>query len=205
MKKEYILTFCLAIGFVVLVALIMILPQTQKVETESVSVSPTDTSAEASFARDMSEHHAQAVTMSFLVRERTQNEDIRNFAFDIINTQSTQRGMLLGWLDLWNLPLTDTSHTMSLTKDGPETVMNMPMTMPGMATKEEMDRLTVATSTAAEALFLELMIRHHQGGVKMAQELIAQSTQENIVRLAQTMIDGQQSEIEFMQEQLKKY
>jgi uncharacterized protein (DUF305 family) len=205
MKKEYILTFCLAIGFVVLVALIMILPQTQKVETESVSVSPTDTSAEASFARGMSEHHAQAVTMSFLVRERTQNEDIRNFAFDIINTQSTQRGMLLGWLDLWSLPLTGTSHTMPLTKDGPETVMNMPMTMPGMATKEEMDRLTVATSTAAEALFLELMIRHHQGGVKMAQELIAKSTQENMVRLAQTMIDGQQSEIEFMQEQLKKY
>jgi uncharacterized protein (DUF305 family) len=39
----------------------------------------------------------------------------------------------------------------------------------------------------------------------MAQELIAKSTQENMVRLAQTMIDGQQSEIEFMQEQLKKY
>ena len=59
MKKEYLLTFCLTLGFVVLVALIMIMPQIQKTETESVS--PIDTSAEASFARGMSEHHAQAV------------------------------------------------------------------------------------------------------------------------------------------------
>ncbi|MFE2877193.1 DUF305 domain-containing protein [Streptomyces roseus] len=61
-------------------------------------------SADAGFARDMAVHHQQAVEMSFIVRDRTQDEPVRGLAYDIANTQANQRGMLLGWLDLWGLP-----------------------------------------------------------------------------------------------------
>ncbi|MET9961476.1 DUF305 domain-containing protein [Streptomyces sp. NPDC006326] len=61
-------------------------------------------SADAGFARDMAVHHQQAVEMSFVVRDRTQDEAVRGLAYDIANTQANQRGMLLGWLDLWGLP-----------------------------------------------------------------------------------------------------
>jgi uncharacterized protein (DUF305 family) len=61
-------------------------------------------SPDAGFARDMSVHHQQAVEMSFIVRDRTQDEAVRGFAYDIANTQANQRGMMLGWLDLWGLP-----------------------------------------------------------------------------------------------------
>ncbi|MFI5617428.1 DUF305 domain-containing protein [Streptomyces sp. NPDC051567] len=61
-------------------------------------------SADAGFARDMAVHHQQAVEMSFVVRDRTQDEAVRTLAYDIANTQANQRGMLLGWLDLWGLP-----------------------------------------------------------------------------------------------------
>ncbi|MFD3936405.1 DUF305 domain-containing protein [Streptomyces sp. NPDC058611] len=61
-------------------------------------------SADAGFARDMAVHHQQAVEMSFVVRDRTQDEAVRSLAYDIANTQANQRGMLLGWLDLWGLP-----------------------------------------------------------------------------------------------------
>ncbi|GAA1570071.1 DUF305 domain-containing protein [Streptomyces globosus] len=61
-------------------------------------------SPDAGFARDMAVHHQQAVEMSFLVRDRTQDEAVRSLAYDIANTQANQRGMLLGWLDLWGLP-----------------------------------------------------------------------------------------------------
>lgn len=61
-------------------------------------------SADAGFARDMAVHHQQAVEMSFIVRDRTADEAVRSLAYDIANTQANQRGMLLGWLDLWGLP-----------------------------------------------------------------------------------------------------
>ncbi|MFK0253176.1 DUF305 domain-containing protein [Streptomyces sp. NPDC090445] len=61
-------------------------------------------SPDAGFARDMAVHHQQAVEMSFIVRDRTQDEAVRSLAYDIANTQANQRGMLLGWLDLWGLP-----------------------------------------------------------------------------------------------------
>ncbi|WP_069172563.1 DUF305 domain-containing protein [Streptomyces griseus] len=67
---------------------------------------PTADSADAGFARDMAVHHQQAVEMSFVVRDRTRDEDVRRLAYDIANTQANQRGMLLGWLDLWELPKT---------------------------------------------------------------------------------------------------
>ncbi|MFJ8614947.1 DUF305 domain-containing protein [Streptomyces clavifer] len=67
---------------------------------------PSAESADAGFARDMAVHHQQAVEMSFLVRDRTRDEDVRRLAYDIANTQANQRGMLLGWLDLWELPKT---------------------------------------------------------------------------------------------------
>ncbi|WIY75794.1 DUF305 domain-containing protein [Streptomyces anulatus] len=65
---------------------------------------PGASSADAGFARDMAVHHQQAVEMSFIVRDRTDDEDVRRLAYDIANTQANQRGMLLGWLDLWELP-----------------------------------------------------------------------------------------------------
>ncbi|MFF3754076.1 DUF305 domain-containing protein [Streptomyces sp. NPDC002018] len=66
--------------------------------------SPAAGSADAGFARDMAVHHQQAVEMSFIVRDSTDDEEVRRLAYDIANTQANQRGMLLGWLDLWGLP-----------------------------------------------------------------------------------------------------
>ena len=65
---------------------------------------PRDDSAEAGFARDMATHHAQAVDMSFVVRDKSSDRDLRTLASDIIVTQSTQRGMFMGWLQQWGLP-----------------------------------------------------------------------------------------------------
>lgn len=65
---------------------------------------PAVDSADAGFAQDMAVHHQQAVEMSFVVRDGTRDEDVRRLAYDIAHTQSNQRGMLLGWLDLWGLP-----------------------------------------------------------------------------------------------------
>ena len=63
-----------------------------------------DDSAEAGFARDMATHHAQAAEMALIVRDVAVDERLRTLAVDIMLTQTTQRGVFMGWLQQWNLP-----------------------------------------------------------------------------------------------------
>ena len=64
---------------------------------------PTDTSAEAGFARDMQAHHVQGVEMAMIVRDATDDADVRLLAYDIATTQAQQSGQLYGWLNEWGL------------------------------------------------------------------------------------------------------
>lgn len=161
-----------------------------------VAAPPADDSADAGFARDMSDHHAQAVEMSLIALVRTEDPAIRTLATDILLTQQAQIGMMQGWLDLWGLPQAGFGPRMAWmghTMDGP---------MPGMASAEEMASLRELPPAEADRLFLELMIRHHQGALDMAQAGIDLAGQPVVRRLAQTMLTGQQSEIEAMQRML---
>ncbi|MBE1592462.1 DUF305 domain-containing protein [Nonomuraea angiospora] len=167
---------------------------------------PGDTSPEAGFARDMATHHAQAVDMSFIVRDKGPAKEIRNLAFDIINTQANQRGMFLGWLQQWGLdPATDQKPMAWMSGHGHGgAAAATPGSMPGMATPQELTQLKEAQGTQAEVLFLQLMIRHHEGGVQMAEGLLKLSTRAEVVSMAQKIVQGQSGEIKLMTELLKQ-
>ncbi|MEW1599490.1 DUF305 domain-containing protein [Streptomyces sp. NPDC093808] len=174
-----------------------------RISEGTANASPPGTaSAEAGFSRDMSVHHQQAVEMSFIVRDRTGNQEVRTLAYDIINTQATQRGMMLGWLESWGLnksssepPMTWMGHgSMYEAKDG--------SLMPGMATNTQLDRLREAKGKDAEILYLRLMTAHHKGGVDMARGAVEMADDEKVVRLARSMVDGQQSEMDLMADML---
>ncbi|REE94667.1 DUF305 domain-containing protein [Thermomonospora umbrina] len=163
---------------------------------------PGPDSAEAGFARDMSTHHAQAVRMSFLVRDATEDAEVRLLAYDIINTQSAQIGMMTAWLDLWEAPKVDPGGAMRwMSGHGGHGGGG---TMPGMATREQLKRLETARGEDAEALFLQLMIAHHRGGVSMAQAVLARTDHDHVERLARSMVDGQKAEIDLMNGMLRK-
>ncbi|MFI7300874.1 DUF305 domain-containing protein [Streptomyces sp. NPDC050121] len=165
---------------------------------------PAADSADAGFARDMAVHHQQAVEMSYIVRDRTTDADVRRLAYDIAQTQANQRGMLLGWLDLWGLP--------KVSADAPMTWMGMSgmsdgedgALMPGMATNAEMKKLGTLNGKQAEVFFLQLMTDHHKGGVHMAEGCVAKCTVGVEKRLAQGMVEAQQSEIMLMADMLKE-
>ncbi|MFJ6795613.1 DUF305 domain-containing protein [Streptomyces sp. NPDC091268] len=175
-------------------------------------------SPDAGFARDMAVHHQQAVEMSFVVRDRTQDEAVRAFAYDIANTQANQRGMLLGWLDLWGLPKVvadeppmswmGTGH--SGHGDGHGTGTGAAQDpkpgalMPGMATKEELARLAALDGRDAEVLYLQLMTDHHKGGVAMARGCAAQCATPAEKALAQGMVEAQESELKLMSDMLAR-
>ncbi|MGW3663796.1 DUF305 domain-containing protein [Streptomyces sp. NPDC005141] len=165
---------------------------------------PAADSADAGFARDMAVHHQQAVEMSYIVRDRTKDVEVRRLAYDIAQTQANQRGMLLGWLDLWELP--------KVSSDAPMTWMGMGdmasgkdgSLMPGMATNSEMKRLGTLDGKRAEVFYLQLMTAHHKGGIHMAEGCAAKCTVGVEKRLAQGMVDAQQSEIRLMADMLEE-
>lgn len=190
---------------------------------------PATDSADAGFARDMAVHHQQAVEMSFIVRDRTQDEEVRRFAYDIANTQANQRGMLLGWLDLWELPKVAAAgqepmawmaahggrsggdgHDMAgmdgmgdmTAGSGSGFTAHDGALMPGMATRTELDRLRKADGKEAEILYLQLMTDHHKGGIAMAQGCAALCTVKAERRLAKGMVEAQQSELDAMAQML---
>ncbi|MFB9738136.1 DUF305 domain-containing protein [Streptomyces thermocoprophilus] len=168
----------------------------------SVAVPAAD-SADAGFARDMAVHHQQAVEMSYIVRDRTQDEEVRRLAYDIAQTQANQRGMLLGWLDLWGLP--------KVSADPPMTWMGMRgmpeakdgALMPGMATDSDLEKLRTLDGRQAEVFYLQLMTEHHKGGVHMAEGCARACTVGAEKRLAEGMVEAQQSEIALMADMLK--
>ncbi|MEV4114400.1 DUF305 domain-containing protein [Nonomuraea sp. NPDC049695] len=166
---------------------------------------PGDTSPEAGFARDMATHHAQAVDMAFVIRDKGPAREISSLAFDIINTQSNQRGMFMGWLQQWGLSqATDQKPMAWMSGHGHGgTATATPGVMPGMATAQQLAQLKQAQGTQAEVLFLQLMIRHHEGGVQMAEGLLKLSTRPEVVSMAQKIVQGQSGEIKFMTELLK--
>jgi uncharacterized protein (DUF305 family) len=150
-------------------------------------------SAEATFARDMQAHHIQAVAMAIPIRDRSTDVEMRALALDIMLTQQAQIGQMQGWLAVWKLPIT-----------GPLPPMNGNGEMMGMASQQQVNDLQTLPTAEAEVSFLQLMIRHHQGGVAMAQEALGRTNRPEIVRLAQAIVEGQQSEIEAMEAMLQK-
>ncbi|MEU8096963.1 DUF305 domain-containing protein [Streptomyces rubiginosohelvolus] len=185
-----------------LVALMVVRPSAASPSGASSQSAPAEDSVDAGFARDMAIHHQQAVEMSFIVRDRTDDEDVRRLAYDIINTQANQRGMMLGWLEMWGLPKSAAGppmkwmgHTVTPTDDG--------SLMPGMATDAELAALTAAEDEKAEILFLRLMTVHHRAGADMAQAAAGAAKTDAIRNLAEGMVRGQQSEIGLMADMLK--
>jgi uncharacterized protein (DUF305 family) len=155
---------------------------------------PGEDSPEAGFARDMSTHHAQAVEMAMLAYQKAANAEVRHEGYDIATSQQSQIGTMKAWLDEWNVSRWSEKPPMSwmpggsgeLTPDG---------RMPGMASDQELTRLNTLAGKDFDILFCQLMIRHHLGGVHMAEEILKTTDDREVVALARSIKDGQQKEI----------
>ncbi|MBR7742337.1 DUF305 domain-containing protein [Phycicoccus sp. BSK3Z-2] len=163
-----------------------------------------DFGVDAGFARDMQKHHLQAVEMSFIVRDRTQDPAVRTLAFDIITSQQQQAGQMYGWLRQWGLPQTGSSPEMAWVGGEHAAHVEAGQPMPGLATPEQLDDLRAASGVEAERLFLELMIAHHRGGVDMAIAAVADARTDEVRSLARAMENAQSAEITLMEGMLEE-
>lgn len=171
--------------------------------TSARSSAPSEFGADAGFARDMQTHHAQAVEMAFLVRDRSRDPELRTVAYDIITSQQQQAGQMYGWLVQWDLPQTGSRPPMAwVGAEHAEAHASADGTMPGMATKAQLDELRASTAVEAERIFLRLMIAHHEGGVAMADAAVAEARTTEVTTLAGAIAGAQASEIALLRQML---
>ena len=162
---------------------------------------PSDNSAEAGFARDMSMHHAQAVHMGMMEYRNGDDDQARTMAYDIATSQQAQIGVMDSWLREWKLTPTSNKPAMSWMDDGK---LLPDGRMPGMAAANQLSQLEHAQGRDADVLFCQLMITHHLGGIHMAQAILDMSHNSEVRRLAQTMVNNQQYDINQLRDILKR-
>jgi uncharacterized protein (DUF305 family) len=155
---------------------------------------PADDSVEAGFTRDMIFHHAQAVEMGFIGFQRASDRDVRQQAVDIAATQQGEIGMMHAWLAEWGLDPTGSGPAMAWMPEGMRDLGSDGL-MPGMANAQEMTRLREARGKDLDVLFLQLMIRHHLGGVHMIDAVLAAGGRSEVIRAAKTMKNVQRTEL----------
>ncbi len=158
---------------------------------------PGDNSPEAGFARDMSDHHAQAVELGMIAFQRATNPDVRTLGGDIATTQQGQIGIMQTWLVNWGLGPNSTRPPMSWMPDG-QRALNGNL-MPGMATQAEMDKLRSATGEEVDILFCQYMLRHHLGGIHMVEGILAETHNQQVIDLATTMKVNQTGEVQVLE------
>nr|WP_221194796.1 DUF305 domain-containing protein [Hoyosella altamirensis] len=162
---------------------------------------PAPSAVDIGFLQDMSVHHHQATEMSAAILTTTEDAEVRNLAFDILTGQENQIGQMHGWLQIWDEPLLPLNGFMGwMDPDDEDHAGHMdhsePMgQMPGMASPAEMAQLRAAQGTERDVLFLQLMLRHHDGGIPMMEYAIEHADVPVVRNIASSMLDGQTKEI----------
>ncbi|KGA14770.1 hypothetical protein GM51_16430 [freshwater metagenome] len=164
---------------------------------ESANFNATD----VGFAQGMIPHHAQAVEMADLALEKSTNADVLALAKQIKASQNPEIQTMSGWLQSWGqkVPSTD-----SMSGSGHDMTDMGGMMMDGMMTEADMKKLESSSGTAFDRLWMELMIQHHEGAVRMSEDELKDGKNPDVKALAQTIVTSQQAEISTMNSLLSK-
>ena len=137
------------------------------------------------FAEEMIPHHEQAVLMSDIALTNSTSDEVLALARDIKAAQAPEIEQMSAWKGV--RPNTHMGHMMD-----------------GMLSDEHIQKLRDSKGTEFDRLFLEGMIMHHEGAIKMAQKVTGSKNKE-VATLATAIIEAQEKEIAFMKELIKFY
>ncbi len=167
---------------------------TGEATASSESSSSTANEADEMFVTMMIPHHQQAVEMSDIVLAKDGlNPRVAELAQQIKDAQAPEIERMLGWLEDWGVEY------------APDTMGDMDHgSMDGMMSEEDMTALEEADAAQASRIFLEQMIMHHDGAVDMAETALEDGQNQDVLDLAQQVIDDQTAEISTMQDLLNE-
>jgi uncharacterized protein (DUF305 family) len=144
---------------------------------------------DVAFAQQMIPHHSQALDMAKLVPSRSTNPKVIDLASRIEKAQDPEIQQMRGWLTGWGATPGTTQESMP----------GMDHDMPGMMSDADMQKLDQAKGPEFDKMWLDMMIKHHQGAVDMAKTELGKGGNADAKALAQKIIDAQQAEITEMQ------
>lgn len=189
-----------AIAFMVIGAAATLLLGAGAGPAPSAARVPAAGAVDIGFSQDMIVHHQQAVAMAQAALGRT-SPSVAQLASAIELNQLREIGQMQGWLALWNTPQVPSGPPMTWMTTGHQGHGGHRATdgaMPGMASLQEIDRLGEAKGKALDAWFLQLMIRHHEGGLIMTTAAARNATNPQVRSLAALMVIDQRQEVATM-------
>ncbi len=162
-------------------------------------VQPTYNQADVDFMQGMIHHHNQALEMASLIQVRTQSTELYDLGRRITISQEDEIVFMRRWLSSRgeDAPTSEMHHEIGSQLD---------MLMPGMLDSDEMEALSKITGQPFDRLFLEGMIKHHQGALTMVATLFNTSgagEEPDIFQFAYHVDSDQYIEIERMAAMLK--
>lgn len=154
----------------------------------SMPASADFNTTDVEFAQQMIPHHQQAVEMADIALDPSvaASAQVQDLATRIKAAQDPEIQMMSGWLTEWGQPMQmGTTGQMS--------------TMDGMMSAEEMDSLRTMNGVDFDTMWLQMMIRHHEGAIATAQTAKSSGANPDSLALADQIIAAQQAEIAEMQ------
>ena len=166
--------------------------------SSSGAVVATGSDADVTFAQLMISHHEQAVQMADMALQQSTSAEVTDLATQIKAAQDPEIGQMRGWLQQWGAPEQ---------MDGMDGMDHGDMDMGGqsaggMMSDEDMGALGDASGADFDRMWLTMMIAHHEGAIKMAEQVKAESTNPDVIALADAIVAGQKKEIDTMQQLL---
>lgn len=160
--------------------------------------------ADVAFATDMIEHHAQAIQMAnFTIGREGVDPRIADLAEEIRIGQTREIDTMSQWLRDWDEPVPETgfatgdSHSHS--DDPMEAGGGDHADMPGMMAADEMQALADAPAGEFDALWIRMMVEHHEGAIAMAQEVQDDGSAAEVAELAADIESAQSAEVKDLQ------
>lgn len=151
--------------------------------------------ADIEFVQGMIPHHEQAIEMSDLALERSDNPEVVDLAERIKAAQGPEIEQMQGLLDEWGVDAGGEGHGGGHGGGGGHE---------GMLSEEELTALGAAEGASFDRLFLNGMIAHHRGAVTTSQTELQEGESAEAKELAQAIIDAQQAEIAEMEQLLSR-
>ncbi len=139
-------------------------------------------SSEEEFLVNMLPHHQEAINTAKIIVAKTENAELKKIAQSIILGQSAEVTTMKGWLTSWYPNTTLKTEYMPMMRD-----------------------LSKLSAHELDDTFMEDMIKHHEGAIHMAKEVLDVTQRPEIVKMAKDIISTQNAEIAIFKKMLNDH
>ncbi len=165
----------------------------------SMDLGPADANFDLRFIDAMTPHHQGATEMAKEAQQKSKRPEIKKLADFIIKAQNQEITQMKQWRQAWypkagDKPMAYDASSKQMREMSSEQMQGMMMNMDLGAADNEFD-----------LRFINAMIPHHESAVTMAKDVLNKSKRPEIKKLAQEIINSQNTEISQMKQWRKAW